>query len=318
MTIGEFLIIYERNHVAFLKSRRGTSRRLQKYVGQLAAIQLADLTKMQVLDWFHAIGAAQGGHAANHAVQDLHSMYVKANDWETYDGKNPAARVKKYPKHSRERFVQSHEMPWLLKVLADEVPKVEAFFLCLLLTGARRDEARLMKWAHLDLDSGLWHKPTTKTGAPHTIPLPAQLMTRLRQLSRPTEWVFPSSPNSQNGMQAREWSATAVEFCWRRIRKQVGLKDVRIHDLRRTAASWLAINGSNMPVIQSMLNHKSLTSTQIYARLSVAPVRLALDDQAERMLGPVPVPVPVSEPVPLSTPIARTLPSEVYQTEWPG
>jgi hypothetical protein len=52
-----------------------------------------------------------------------------------------------------------------------------------------------------------------------------------------------------------------------------------------------------------MLNHKSLTSTQVYARLSVAPVRSALDDQAERMLGLVPV--PVSEVVPLSAPIAR-------------
>lgn len=46
MTIGEFLVIYERNHVAFLKSRLGTNRSLQQYVGQLAPIQLADLTKM--------------------------------------------------------------------------------------------------------------------------------------------------------------------------------------------------------------------------------------------------------------------------------
>ena len=110
-------------------------------------------------------------------------------------------------------------------------------------------------------------------------------------------------------MQAGEWCGTAVEQQWRRIRKRVGLRDVRIHDLRRTAASWLAINGSNLPVIQSMLNHKSLTSTQVYARLSVAPVRLALDDQAERMLGPVPLPSPVA-PV---CPVVATL-----REEWPG
>lgn len=42
------------------------------------------------------------------------------------------------------------------------------------------------------------------------------------------------------------------------IRGQVGLKDMRIHDLRRIAASWLVINGSNLPVIQSKLNHTSL------------------------------------------------------------
>lgn len=43
-----------------------------------------------------------------------------------------------------------------------------------------------------------------------------------------------------------------------------------------------------------MLNHRLLMSTQVYARLSVASVRLVLDDQAERMLGPVPVPLPVA------------------------
>ncbi len=124
---GEFLVIYERNHVAFLKNRLGTSRRLQQYVGQLAPIQLADLTKMQVLEWFHAIGQAKGGHGANQALQQLHSMYVKASDWEIYEGKNPSDRIKKFPKHSRERFVQSHEMPWLLKALAEELPRSKRF-----------------------------------------------------------------------------------------------------------------------------------------------------------------------------------------------
>jgi integrase len=301
VTIGELIVIYERNHVAFLKNRLGTSRRLHTYVGQLANIPLADLTKMQVLEWFHAIGQTKGGHAANQALQQLHSMFVQAEEWELFTGRNPADRIKKFPKHSRERFVQSNELPWLLKSLSEEHPRTELFFLCLLLTGARRDEARTMQWTHLDLDRALWHKPTTKTGVPHTIPLPVQLVTRLRALPRVCEWVFPASPNPCNGFRAGLWSGTAVEVKWGKIRRRVGLTDVRIHDLRRTAASWLAINGSNLHVIQSMLNHRSLSSTQVYARLSVAPVRLALDDQAERMLGPGPV-ARVSEPM----------------QEWPG
>jgi hypothetical protein len=60
-----------------------------------------------------------------------------------------------------------------------------------------------------------------------------------------------------------------------------------ISEERRARGS---VNGSNIQVISAMLNLKSLTSTQIYARLSVASVRLALDDQAERIQGPVPVP----------------------------
>jgi integrase len=51
------------------------------------------------------------------------------------------------------------------------------------------------------------------------------------------------------------------------------LKDLRIHDLRRTLGSWQAINGSSLQVIGKSLNHKSLKSTAIYARVDLDPVR---------------------------------------------
>ena len=108
-------------------------------------------------------------------------------------------------------------------------------------------------------------------------------------------------------MRAGVWSGTAMEHAWRKIRDRIGLHDVRIHDLRRTAASWLAINGSNIPVIQSMLNHRPLASIQVYARLSVEPVHLALDDQAKRILRPVAAPVMAQ---PISAPVGRM--------EWSG
>jgi integrase len=293
VTIGELRALYDTNHVVNLKDRLGTSRRLQRYVAQFDALPLGELTKMQVVSWHQEIGRTRGFTAANQALQQLHAMYAKAEEWELFTGKNPAHRLKKFPKRSRHRFIQPNEMPYLLKSLSEEGLRVETYFLCLLFTGARRDEARKMQWSHLDLNRALWHKPTTKTGVPHTVPLADQLVTRIRALPRVTDFVFSSCPNPKNHFQAGEWSVTAVEHAWRRIRTRVGLRDVRVHDLRRTAASWLAINGSNLQVIQSMLNHTSLSSTQVYARLSLAPVARALNDQCERMLGPVPVPVPV-------------------------
>lgn len=82
------------------------------------------------------VGQEQTRCGSSHPT--IASLYVKAADWELYDGKNPSAGVKKFPKHSRGRFVQSHEIPWLVKALADEMPQIETFFLCLLLTGPRR------------------------------------------------------------------------------------------------------------------------------------------------------------------------------------
>jgi integrase len=71
---------------------------------------------------------------------------------------------------------------------------------------------------------------------------------------------------------------------WRRIRQQAGLNDVRIHDLRRTLGSWLVAAGASLPLIGKALNHSNASTTQIYARLQLDPVRAALEDNAARML----------------------------------
>lgn len=307
MTIGEFLPMYERNHVAFLKNRLGTSRRLQKYVGRLAHYELANLKRLDVIEWFHDIARTDGEQGANLALQQLHAVYAKADDWEIYDGKNPASRVRKFPKHSRQRFVQENEMPYLLASIHEAPLRTQGYFLTLLLTGCRRDEARLMQWKHVDLEAGLWHKPMTKTGIPHTVPLPARLLDLYKCFPRVNEWVFPSSPNNNNNNTPGQWSVTSVETAWRKIRARVGLNDVRIHDLRRTTASWLAIDNTNLPIIQKVLNHSSMTSTQVYARLAIAPVRQALDQQAERILNTLAAP-----------PLALGVEKIEQAQEWPG
>lgn len=284
MTIGEFVPLYLRNHVALLKNRVGTERRLMKYVGMLASKDLAALTKIEVMDWFQRIAATDGPYGANQALEQLKALYNRAIDWDVYAGKNPARGLKYFPKQSRSRFIQENEMPYLLSSIEEELPRTKVYFLTLLFTGCRRDEARTMKWEHLDLIGGLWTKPETKNGRPHTVPLPEKLLVLLRDLPRSHEWVFPSTPNNHRS-ESGQWSVTAVEHAWRKIRERVGLNDVRIHDLRRTSGSWLAIGGENLPVIMQVLNHSTLTVTQVYSRLNVAPVRRALNQQAERMLN---------------------------------
>ena len=69
------------------------------------------------------------------------------------------------------------------------------------------------------------------------------------------------------------------------------MQDVTIHDLRRTCASFLAIEGENLPVIQHVLNHRSLAHTSIYARLNTKAVDRALQAQADRLCGLVQGPV---------------------------
>jgi hypothetical protein len=57
-----------------------------------------------------------------------------------------------------------------------------------------------------------------------------------------------------------------------------------IHGLRRTLGSWLAADGASLLLSGRTLNHTQVSTTVIYARLQVDPVRTALDSNAQRMM----------------------------------
>jgi integrase len=82
-----------------------------------------------------------------------------------------------------------------------------------------------------------------------------------------------------------------VQKVWQLVRRRWNLQDVHIHDLRRTCASYLAIEGENLPTIQTVLNHRSLAHTSLYARLNTKATDRALQAQADRFCGMVQSPV---------------------------
>jgi hypothetical protein len=99
--------------------------------------------------------------------------------------------------------------------------------------------------------------------------------------------------------------------------------DVHIHDLRRTLGSWLAASGYSLPLIGRALDHTQVSTTAIYARLNLDPVRQALERNAALMLSagmpnltssdpPNPAEGPTETPVTLST----IAPSDTYSRGW--
>jgi len=78
------------------------------------------------------------------------------------------------------------------------------------------------------------------------------------------------------------------------------IRDIRIHDLRRTLGSWQAATGASLPVIGRTLQHKNVSTTAIYARLNLDPVRESMQKAATAMfaaggLMPTAVVTPIRE-----------------------
>ncbi len=279
ITFGEFERLYLERHAVRKKSASNDVGMLNKWLSEwrprrLTAIMRADITTK------HAeMGAAGHTTWANRMVALVRTMFNLASDWGHHPGPNPATRIKPFKEVKRDRFVRPNELPRLWQALQNEPnPYVRGAFFIALLTGARRSEVLGMKWEDLDLTQGLWRIPDTKAGRPHTLPLPRVVVDELMKLPR-----LDGNPYVFCGRWGRK-NLNNVSKPWLRIRKEAGLDDVRLHDLRRTLGSWLVAAGASLPLIGKALNHSQPATTAIYARLQLDPVRAALENNASKML----------------------------------
>lgn len=178
---------------------------------------------------------------------------------------------------ARERFLLPQEWDRLRPILSRHPRKIEVYVSFLLLEGPRMSEARKMQRAHVDLVQGFWHKTITKNGRRQLLALSPMSCQLLASLPNTGPYFFPGDTPDV------PWSRTAVRYWWKKIRREAGIQDVQIRDLRRTCATWLSMNQENLVTIKDILHHSSLNTTQIYARADQASTRAALTRHAERM-----------------------------------
>jgi integrase len=149
-----------------------------------------------------------------------------------------------------------------------------------LLTGGRKSNVLAMRWDEISFGRAEWRIPETKNGDPLTVALSMQAIEILndRRAKTNSEWVFPSD-GSASGHLADPKKA------WQRILARAEIKDLRIHDLRRSLGSWQASTGASGYVIGKSLGHKSQQATQIYARLNLDPVRESVERATQAMMA---------------------------------
>ncbi len=279
ITFGDLEKLYKERHAVHKKSAIDDIGMLEKWLSDWRPRRLNTITRADVTTKHAEIGAAGHTTRANRMVALVRTMFNLAFDWGHHPGPNPASRIKFFKEVKRDRFVKPDELPRLWKALQNEPnPYVRGAFFIGLLTGARRSEVLGMQWEDLDLVQGLWRIPDTKAGRPHTLPLPRLVVDELLKLPR-----LDANPYVFCGRWGRK-NLNNVSKPWLRIRKEAGLDDVRLHDLRRTLGSWLVAAGASLPLIGKALNHSQPATTAIYARLQLDPVREALEANAERML----------------------------------
>ena len=70
-------------------------------------------------------------------------------------------------------------------------------------------------------------------------------------------------------------------YPWDKVRKEAGLADLRMHDLRHTFASNLVNSGQSIYVVSKLLGHSQLKTTARYSHLADETLLSAVDAAAK-------------------------------------
>ena len=250
----------------------------ERDVSQLGNLRLSQLTRPEIIELVAKVGKKFGPGAGNRVIELIRGIYSVAieNDWAI---KNPASKITKHRHEERDRFLQPDEVPAFFTALQTFRPRIRDFFLLCLFTGARRANVMAMRWDEIDIESWAWKIPTPKSKNKKVMIVPLvipaiEILMRRSMTAGSNPWVFPSDA-SKTGHYMEPKDA------WKRLLKKANLRDLTIHDLRRTLGSWQAGQGVSLPIIGKTLGHKSESSTRIYARLANDPVLLATQNAVD-------------------------------------
>ena len=177
--------------------------------------------------------------------------------------KNPCFGIRMHAEQNiRERTLAGDELKRFMASLADEPNRVAAdFFLFALASAARKEECLQATWSEMFINEGVWRLPASraKSGKSRVIPLNAIALQVLasRRAADHGDYVFPGRSGGHLVSPAKAWARTL---------KRAGIKDLKIHDLRRSAACLLLNDGkTSMTQIGEMLGHargSSLAATR--------------------------------------------------------
>jgi integrase len=261
------------------KTWEADERRFRNHLGTLAKIPPADIAREEIRRLHQRIRTQSGLYEANRTLALVRTVLNWGIREYAWPFQNPASGIRMFREEKRDRWLEPHEIPAFFEAVnAETNPDIRDFVWLALLTGARRANVLEMAWRDLDLENGRWRIPETKAGEPQVVPLhgAAIEILKARRERMSGFHVFPGT--------GRSGHLAEPKTGWARILKRAGIKDLRIHDLRRTLGSWLATQGESLLLIGKTLGHKSQGSTATYSRLAVDPVKQAMTRAIDRMI----------------------------------
>ena len=206
------------------------------------------------------------GSSVNRELATLKNMFNVALKQRRLRGENPVSPVSFYPEQPRD-YVLSHEEVARLLEASDE--RLRKIILIALNTGLRRGEILSLKWSQVNFADGVISFARTKSVLFHRVPMNSVVLDVLASLERKGDYVFPGRWGRGHISDSKKPFEIA--------RAKAGLPELRFHDLRHCAGTYMAMAGVPLPTVQQILGHRDIKTTTRYINPNDENRRIAVN-----------------------------------------
>lgn len=274
-TFKELIERYERE-VLPNKPKAKQEKQFEWWKEQLGSYVLADITPALIGEYRDKLLSGITHHGKKRSPGTVlryiaalgHAFKIARNEWGWLE-ESPMEKVRKpKPGRGRVRFLSDDERSRLINVCKNSSNKDLYLIVVLALsTGMRKSEILNLRWDDsIDLERSKIVVNDSKNGDRRSLPLTGlalELMkTRKLELPDTTGLVFPSQKVQ------KPQKPIDIRSAWETAVKKANLKDFKFHDLRHSAASYLAMNGASLVEIAEVLGHRTLSMVKRYSHLS--------------------------------------------------
>ena len=165
-------------------------------------------------------------------------------------------------------------------------PNLHTIVVLALSTGMRQGEILNLRWPDVDLDTGRIILHETKNGERRVVPLlglalelleakdKARRDSKVRRID--TDLLFPGRNPKR---------PVFIRTPWLEAVKAAGIEDLKFHDLRHSAASYMLMSGASLGEIAELLGHKTLQMVKRYSHLSESHAAGVVARMNDRIFG---------------------------------
>ena len=290
-SVRDLLERYKENVIPTKRDQANPRRYADFWIERLGQIRLHKLTRAVVVEVRDELAKTKGPGTVNRYLALLsHACTIAEKEWEWME-KNPLRKVGRLEESpGRARYLSDTEREALLKVTANSAhPHLHAIVLLALTTGARRSEILGLRWKDLDWQARRAILQQTKNKERRSLTLVPQVITELRKIQQvhrmDTDRIFVNLTGNIRESGYHKSGYLYFEKAWREALAEADIKNFRFHDLRPSAASYMAMNGATASEIAAVLGHKTLQMVKRYAHLSDEHIKNVVERTAQKVLG---------------------------------